>query len=113
MKKVTHKKLVRDKIPQIIHADSAEAVTRALSDSEFRIALLDKLIEEATELRDSGGDIDERADVAEVLRALDEAFSYSAEDVEQARRLKADRRGGFADKIFLEEVIIGEEAPRG
>lgn len=110
MKKVLHKKLVRDKIPQIIRADSAEPVTRPLSDSEFRKALLDKLVEEAIELRDSDGDIDERADIAEVLRALDEAFDYSTEYVEQARRLKADRRGGFTDKIFLEEVILIDEA---
>lgn len=105
MKNILYKKLVRDKIPQIIRADNAEPVTRILTPSEFRNALLDKLVEEAIELRDSDGDIDERADVAEVLRSLDTQYNYSAEHVEQARRLKEDRRGGFTDKIFLEEVI--------
>lgn len=83
-----------------------------LSEAEYRKSLLEKLVEEAIELRDSDADIDERADVAEVLRALDRAFDYSAEQVEQARRLKADRRGGFVDKVFLEEVIFENETPR-
>ncbi len=110
MKKVVHKKLVRDKIPQIIRADNAEPVIRTLSTVEYRRALLEKLVEEATELRDSDGDIDERADVAEVLKSIDVLWGYTSAEVEQSRQLKANRRGGFANKVFLEEVVLEDGA---
>ena len=72
------RKLVRDNIPQIIRDSGQASETRILSQDEKRRALLDKLIEEATELRDDPG-IAERADVAEVLKELDEMLGLSAE----------------------------------
>ena len=100
-----YNKLVRDKIPQIIQDDNQQPVTRILTDDEFRQRLLEKLIEEAQELLDSNGDKGERADIAEVLKALDAVLGYTDEEIESARADKAEKRGGFEQKIFLEKAI--------
>ena len=105
MGEISYEKLVRDKIPQIIEQDNQTPVTRVLGDEEFRQALLEKLVEEAQELLDSKGDIGERADVAEVLRAFDALCGDTEEVVEAARSAKAEKRGGFDQKIYLEKAI--------
>jgi predicted house-cleaning noncanonical NTP pyrophosphatase (MazG superfamily) len=100
MATILYNKLVRDLIPKVIQDDGHTATTRVLNDDEFRQALLDKLVEEAQELKESEGDIKERADVAEVLKALDELQGW---DVEEARLEKTAKRGGFEKRIFLEK----------
>lgn len=105
MGEIIYNKLVRDAIPSIIRHDNQTPVIRTLSDDEYKKYLLEKLIEEAQELLESNGDIQERADVAEVLKALDGALGYTDDAVEQARYEKAEKRGGFTQKIFLEKAI--------
>lgn len=105
MGEINYEKLVRDKIPEIILDDGQVPVTRILGSSEYRRALLEKLVEEAKELLESDGDLGERADVAEVLGALDVVLGYSKDEVENARLKKAEERGGFEQNIFLEKVI--------
>jgi len=104
MKKTIYNKLVRDGIPKIIKDDGQFPVTRILDSVEYRKALLDKLIEESTELRDSDGDIGERVDVAEVLRALDDILKFDSADIETLRAKKANKRGGFEQRLFLESI---------
>jgi len=104
MSETVHSKLVRDKIPDIIRANGETPVTRELDEPEYKQALLEKLVEEAREML-ADGSIAERADVEEVLRAIDEAFGFSIEDIETIRQQKADERGAFAEQIFLEKVI--------
>lgn len=108
MGEIIYNKLVRDGIPVIIKNDNQTPVTRILSDDEYRQALFEKLIEEARELFEADGDIGERADVAEVLKALDAALGYSEEVVEDARAAKTAKRGGFEQKIFLEKAITDD-----
>lgn len=45
------------------------------------------------------------ADVLEVLYAIAVARGYSVEELEQVRATKADKRGGFTERIFLEKVV--------
>jgi predicted house-cleaning noncanonical NTP pyrophosphatase (MazG superfamily) len=105
MGEIVYKKLVRDRIPEIITADGQEPVIRTLGTSEFRRELLAKLVEEAIELRDSDGSIGERADIAEVLNALDTVLGYTDGEIETARADKAVKRGGFEQQIYLEKAI--------
>lgn len=44
------------------------------------------------------------ADVLEVLHAICEARGYTIEQLEEKRKEKADERGGFKGKIYLEYV---------
>ena len=52
--------------------------------------------------------LEEMADVLEVLQAICVARGYSLEELERLRAKKADERGKFADRIFLEYVEDGK-----
>jgi len=98
-------KLVRGKIASIIKNNGEQPVFRRLeNDEEYRKALLNKLREEVDEFIADGGSLGERVDIEEVLRAIDEEFGFTPADIEEARRDKHDERGGFEDRVFLEDV---------
>lgn len=99
-----HQKLVRDLVPQLIEADGNEAVTRVLEHEEYFQALKDKLLEEVEEYRESE-DPEELADIIEVIRSLLEMHVITYDELEQIRHRKIEENGGFAQKIYLEEVI--------
>jgi predicted house-cleaning noncanonical NTP pyrophosphatase (MazG superfamily) len=100
------RKLVRDKIPEIIQASGGHPVTRILDDAGYRQALLVKLAEEAAEAAHASTEDlpEELADVLEVLRALTAAAGMSWEQLLALADDKRNRRGGFTGKIFLESV---------
>ena len=98
-----YNKLVRDKIPEIIEEDGKNCKTRILSDEEYIAALEAKLNEEVAEYQ-ADKNLEELADVLEVLQAICVARGYSLEELEALRAKKANERGGFADKIFLDYV---------
>ena len=98
-----YNKLVRDKIPEIIEDDGNTCKTRILSDEDYIASLEAKLNEEVAEYQ-ADKNLEEMADVLEVLQAICIARGYSLEELEALRAKKANERGGFADKIFLEYV---------
>ncbi len=98
-----HNKLVRDKIPEIIEAEDRTCKTHILSDAEFIVALEIKLNEEVAEYQEDKN-IEELADILEVLHALCIARGHSLEELEAARAKKSEERGGFEKKIYLEYV---------
>ncbi len=102
----TYNKLVRDKIPSIIAASGKKAVCRVLSDAEYIRALDDKLLEEVKEYLD-GGDIEELADIAEVLDAIRAARGCADADFMGIKQKKFADRGGFSGRILLTEVNDG------
>lgn len=95
-------KLVRDKIPEIIKQSGKEPVTRIAADAEYWQRLKDKLHEEVHEFVQND-DVDELADILEVIYALAEAKGVSKEGLEGKREKKAQERGGFKDKVILEK----------
>ncbi len=104
MSEIIHNKLVRNNIPQIIEAAGKQAVTRVLSDEEYLAELDRKLTEECAEYQ-ADKNVEELADVLEVLYAIAAARGYSVQELERIRAAKAEKRGGFADRIFLEKVV--------
>lgn len=98
-----YNKLVRDKIPEIIEKEGKTCVTHILSDDEYIDALETKLNEEVAEYQEDKS-LEEMADVLEVLQSICLARGYSLEELEAMRKKKADERGGFKEKIFLESV---------
>ena len=100
---IIHNKLVRDKIPQIIEQSGKICVTRILSDEEYAAALNAKLQEELNEyLADDS--MEELADLLEVMMAAAKARGHDFSEVEAIRREKAEKRGRFNDRIYLESV---------
>ena len=96
-------KLVRDRIPEIIEDSGKRAITHILSDEEYIAALETKLDEEVAEYK-AAKNLEEMADVLEVLQAICVARGYNLEELEEKRREKAEERGGFKDRIFLDYV---------
>ncbi|MBL4953049.1 nucleoside triphosphate pyrophosphohydrolase [Neobacillus sp. YIM B02564] len=102
-----HNKLVRDRIPEIIENTGKKFSTRILDDQEYIKELKKKSFEELDEYVNADNDkdaIEELADLLEIIHALAECHGGSIENVEEVRRQKAVKRGGFKEKIFLIEV---------
>ena len=99
-----YNKLVRDKIPQIIEEKGDFAETRELSDSEYLIELNKKLKEEVVEYLEDNN-VEELADIVEVIYGILNAKNISLDEFEKIRKDKIDKRGAFSKKIFLEKVI--------
>lgn len=98
-----HNKLVRDKIPEIIETVGKRCTIHILTDEEYILALEAKLNEEVAEYQ-KDKNIDEMADILEVLQAICVARGYSFDELEETRAKKANERGRFQKKIFLEYV---------
>ena len=103
MKTTVYRKLVRDRIPEIIEQAGQKCVCSVLSDEDYLKMLDGKLNEELAEYQESKS-MEELADLLEVVRAVALARGSSPEEVEEIRRMKAEKRGGFEKKILLEEV---------
>jgi len=80
MKKI-YNKLVRDKIPEIIERNGDECYTRILNAVEYKNELLNKIVEEAEEVKETKG---------------------NKKEIENIRKERKQSRGGFDKKIFLE-----------
>lgn len=106
MKTIVYNKLVRDRIPEIIESSGKSCTTEILSAEDYLCMIDAKLDEELAEYhRDQ--DIEELADLLEVIRAAAIARGYTLEDLERVRAEKATKRGGFEKKILLVEVQEG------
>lgn len=93
-------KLVRDKIPQIIRSKGLEPIVYVAGVEEYGARLRDKLTEEVGEFLVSDNDLEELADILEVLYALAEHIGTDREQLEKLRAAKVEERGGFADRII-------------
>ena len=73
-------------------------------ESEVEINELNKkVIEEANEFIEENS-IEELGDLMEVINALMELKGYKIEDVYKVMKEKADKKGAFNNKIYLEYV---------
>lgn len=104
MKKIVYNKLVRDKIPEIIEKDGRVCRTETLSENEYLIMVDAKLDEELVEYH-KDQNIEELADLLEVIYAAAKARGYSIEELEEVRIAKVEKRGAFDKKILLKEVV--------
>lgn len=95
-----YNKLVRDNIPEIMISNGALPVTRILSDDEYTRELDKKLLEEVREYLESG-EVEELADIEEIILAVLRQKNVSLEEFESIRIKKVLKRGSFDNKIFL------------
>lgn len=97
-----YNKLVRDKIIDIIEADGRKAEYRILDNVEFRNELNKKLQEEVHEYLEDNN-VEELADIVEVIYGILNSMDVSIDDFEKIRLAKKEKRGAFNKKIFLEK----------
>ncbi len=104
MKEIIYDKLVRDKIPKIIEKSGKQCEIEILSD-EKHLEMIDKKLDEELAEYHKDQNIEELADLLEVIYAATKARGYSIEELEKVRTEKAERHGGFDKKILLKKVI--------
>lgn len=109
------KKLVRDKIPQIILNDGKGVEVRVLDWEEYEEELWKKFREEIRELhramtvRAEDGSLDwkqitiEAADVQEVFETIVGNYANLAE-VREVQDKRRNARGGFDKRLYLERI---------
>ena len=97
-------KLVRERIPEIITESGKSCTTEILTDAEYLKMIDSKLDEELAEYH-KDQNVEELADLIEVIYAAAKARGYTLEQLENVRAEKAAKRGAFEKKILLKEVI--------
>ena len=98
-----YNKLVRDRIPEVIKASGKTCEIEIINGMEKQELLEKKLLEEVNEYLDDKN-LEELADVMEVLFGLANELGYSEEELLNKRNEKLQERGGFKDGIVLKSV---------
>ena len=95
----TYNKLVRDRIPEIIEESGKICIAEILSDEDYLRMIDAKLDEELAEYH-KDQNIEELADLLEVVRAAAIARGYTLKELERVRAEKAEKRfGRMIDKL--------------
>lgn len=102
-----YNKLVRDRIPEIIEKEGKTSTTRLLSEDEYFTEVQKKMHEELVEYEEAAETADkleELADLLELVHTAATLHGFSSNELEALREKKAERRGGFAKRIYLINV---------
>jgi predicted house-cleaning noncanonical NTP pyrophosphatase (MazG superfamily) len=99
------RKLVRNRIPKIIEKnEGTKPVVEFLNEGQFKIALLEKLVEEAKEARKARTPEKTLAELADLQEVIEEAvkfFGFSHADLKRIQKRKRRERGGFSKRIAI------------
>lgn len=107
MEKV-YNKLVRDNIPEIIIKDNRNPIYYQLSENDYWEALLQKDIEELSEVREASSKDEikkELADKLELIIAMAKYNGYTLQDIIDEAEIKRNKNGSFNKRLYLEKVI--------
>lgn len=99
-----YNKLVRDKIPELIESDGRKAIIEKLDESQYREFLNIKLGEELKEYLESG-EVEELADLVEVIYAILDSKNVTISEFEKVREEKILKRGAFKERLLLKEIV--------
>ena len=98
-----YNKLVRDQIPEIIRNKGENPRVHIADDQEYQKAIFEKLSEEITEFQENPCE-EEMADILEVLSAMTHFLKMDWSQVQVIQKKKCEERGGFDERIILDEV---------
>ncbi len=98
-----YNKLFRDKLPEIIKEKGEIPITHIAEDKEYWIKLKEKLSEEVQEFLEESTE-EELADILDVVDAICDFKKINKEDLENLKKEKFEKCGGFNEKIILDEV---------
>lgn len=99
----TYNKLIRDNNVKLMEDKGCKVSYEILDDKKYGEELDKKLIEEVNEYL-ADYNIEEMADIMEVIYALLDFRGISMEEVDKIRIKKRERKGAFKKKIFLKTV---------
>jgi len=104
-------KLVRDKFPEIYEALGQEAVVEKLSKIDLSKALLDKIIEEAAEIKPESSReelLEEIADIQQIIDDLKSENNLTDEEIANIQESKKAEKGGFKEGVFIKTLTVPE-----
>lgn len=99
-------KLVRDDIVELTEEAGGSAEYHVVEGEDLIRALIDKLIEEAKELKSSGVTAGELSDMQEVIDQIRENSDISRAELDEAQKAKRERSGGFEKGHFVHTVTL-------
>lgn len=97
-------KLIRDKIPDIAKAQGRTLNVKAADKFELPVFALQKVHEELAEVEEAlsrQSTLEELADLYEILDKYVQVMDFTKEEIEQARKEKIDKAGGFEYNYIL------------
>jgi len=103
MSEKIYNKLVRDDIPKVIEESNKKCETEIVRGEELSILLNEKLQEEVNEYLESK-DIEELADILEVIHGILHNKGVTIGELEAIRIKKKEERGGFLKGVKLLKV---------
>ena len=104
-----YKKLVRDKIPEIINKDGYScSVLKLTNDEDFANSLAVKLLEESIEYANIDDSVEELADLFTVFIYILSVKGVSFSDFLKIYSKKLEEKGGFDERYFLIETTEEE-----
>lgn len=74
-----------------------------LNETEYYLELKKKLVEEVDEFL-AATNIEELADIVEVIYALVKAIGHDVRKLDEVRRKKNSERGSFEQRLFIESI---------
>lgn len=105
-------KLVRDKLPYDYKKLDQVAKYKELTLAEHKAELINKLIEEADEMK-AVGSIDEiKSEIADVQQALDDLiklYDINPIEISKIQQKKFDKKGGFSNGVFVETIKLNDD----
>jgi len=107
---VNNSKAVRDLIPEILRLSGRECIIRELSDSSFLPEIENKLEEELKEYLKSR-ELEELADLLEVIYRVAELRGSSKAELETIRQRKKREKGGFEKNLLLVSLLEKSSHP--
>jgi len=98
------KKLVRNKIPEIIKKNWEECEFFIASKEEYISFLLEKVVEEAKEILNSSNDEELKIEIADLYEVIDTILkekNINISEIKEKQEEKRRLRGWFDEKIIL------------
>ena len=98
-------KLVRDEIPNVIPVNELSRFKfTTLDDCKYAEELKKKLLEEVHEYLQAEN-IEELADIYEVLDAIIKFKSFDSAEINLVKQNKRNNRGGFERRLLMQKVL--------
>lgn len=107
MQQTQYRKLIRDRVPEIIRQDGYDCTLEIMGEEEYRQALQEKLVEEALEAASANEEhlLTELADLCEVMGALMDLSGIGPEALRNEQQRRRDERGSFKQRLRLLSII--------
>lgn len=105
-------KLVRDKLPDDYERLDQVAKYRYLTPDEHKVELVNKIIEEAKEIKINGHIDSVKSEIADIQQVLDDLIkihSINPDEISEIQQKKFDNKGGFENGIYVESIRLSND----